>query len=154
MLDSTDRRILAELTADARLSNKELAARVHLAPSSCHARVQRLLDDGVLRGFHADVDPKVLGVGIRTLMAVRLADHGEKNSRRVIDLFTALPEVVDVFLVAGNDDLFLHVAVRDTDHLRDVALEHVGGLPEVADVRTVLVYEHHHKPGFPDLLDR
>ena len=153
MLDRTDRQIVAALAEDARLSNKELAARVNLAPSSCHARVQRLRDTGVLRGFHADIDPKALGVGLRTLVAVRLADHGEKNSRTVIDHFRSLPEVVDVFLVAGNDDLFLHVAARDTDHLRDIAMRQVGGREEVADVRTVLVYEHHRRPSFPDLLD-
>ena len=153
MLDRIDRQIVAELAQDARLSNKELAARVHLAPSSCHARVQRLREDGVLRGFHADVDPKALGVGLRTLVAVRLADHGEKNSRAVIDHFLELPEIVDVFLVAGNDDLFLHVAARDTDHLRELAMGNIGGRTEVADVRTVLVYEHHRRPTFPDLLD-
>jgi len=152
MLDRTDRQIIAELTQDARISNKELAARIHLAPSSCHARVQRLCDEGVLRGFYADVDPEALGVGLRTLIAVRLADHGEKNGRAVIEHFRGLPEVVDLFLVAGVDDLFLHVAVRDTDHLREVAFDKIGGRSEVADVRTSLIYEHHRRPGFPDLL--
>ena len=156
-LDRTDRRILAELTQDARLTNKELAARVHLAPSSCHARVARLVERGVLTGFHAAVAPRALGVELRTLVAVRLADHGEKHSRAVIDFVRGLPEVVDVFLTAGNDDLFLYVAVRDTDHLREVVLETIGGLPEVADIRSALVYEHHRRAGYPDLsgeLDR
>ncbi|MHC4262638.1 MAG: Lrp/AsnC family transcriptional regulator [Planctomycetota bacterium] len=151
-LDRTDRLILRELTHNARLTNKELAARVHLAPSSCHARVARLTDRGVLRGSHADIDPKALGVGLRTLVAVRLADHGEKRSRKVIDQVRELPEVVDVFLTAGHDDLFLHVAVRDTDHLREIVLDTIGSLPEVADIRSSLIYEHHRRAAFPDLL--
>jgi DNA-binding Lrp family transcriptional regulator len=151
-LDRTDRQLLAALVEDARLTNKELAARVHLAPSSCHARVQRLIERGVLRGHHAEVHPAALGIGLRAVVAVRLADHGEKHSARIIEFLRGLPEVIDVFLTAGNDDLFLHVAVRDTDHLRRVVLERIGGRSEVADIRTALVYEHHRRPGWPDLL--
>ena len=149
-LDRTDREILAALQEDARITNKELAARVHLAPSSCHARVRRLTEEGVLRGFHADADPRALGIGLQTIVLVRLADHAEKKTAAVLGFVRAIPEVVDTFLVAGKDDLLLHVAVRDTEHLREVVLETIGAHPDVADVHTSLVYEHFRK-GLPDL---
>ena len=74
-LDRIDRAILAALQQNARLANKELSARVGLAESSCHERVKRLVQSGVLRGFHAEVDPRALGVGLQALVAVRLARH-------------------------------------------------------------------------------
>ena len=93
-LDRTDFEILAHLQKNARLSNKELAARVGLAPSSCLERVRRLVERRVLRGFHADVDPAALGIEIEAMIAVRLVRH----SRKDVDQFRAhvmgLPEVV------------------------------------------------------------
>ncbi|MEM7310121.1 MAG: Lrp/AsnC family transcriptional regulator [Planctomycetota bacterium] len=150
-LDRTDRDILALLQKDARISNKELAAAVHLAPSSCHTRVRRLEEAGVLKGAHADVDPGALGVGLRTIVMVRMADHAEKKTALLQDFLLRLPEVVDLFLIAGQDDLLLHVAVRDTDHLRALVMDTIGARPEVADIHTSLIYEHVRKPGFPDL---
>ncbi len=99
------------------------------------------------------MDYECFDVEVSDKVAVRLADHGEKNSRAVIDHFLELPEIVDELSGSGGDDLFLHVAARDTDHLRELAMGKIGGRTEVADVRTVLVYEHHRRPTFPDLLD-
>jgi DNA-binding Lrp family transcriptional regulator len=152
-LDRTDREILARLQKDARISNKELAAEVHLAPSSCHGRVRRLESLGVLRGAHADVDPKALGAGMRCVVMVRLVDHAEKQTAPLQAYLAGLPEIVDLFLIAGHDDLLLHVAVRDTDHLRMLVMDAIGSRSEVADIHTSLIYEHVTRAGYPDLLD-
>ena len=152
-LDRTDRAILERLQKDARTSNKELAAAVHLAPSSCHGRVRRLESLGVLRGAHADVDPRALGVGLRCVVMVRLVDHAEKKTAELQRYLRGIPEIVDMFLIAGHDDLLLHVAVRDTDHLRTLVMDAIGARPEVADIHTSLIYEHVRRAGFPDLLD-
>lgn len=151
-LDAIDRRLLLLLQADGRRSNKELAGLVGLAPSSCHARLERLAREGHLRGVHAEVRARSLGVGLETLVQVRLADHGEKHGRPVIEFLRGLPEVLDLYLVAGQVDLVVHVAVRDTDHLRAVVFDRIGARPEVADVNTALIYEHHRAAGYPDLL--
>lgn len=79
-LDRIDRAILAHLQKNARLSNKELAAKVGLAPSSCLARVQRLTKQGVIKGFHAFVDPQALGIGLQALVAVKLKQHSRRRS--------------------------------------------------------------------------
>jgi DNA-binding Lrp family transcriptional regulator len=151
-LDAIDRRLLLLLQEDGRRSNKELAGLVGLAPSSCHARLERLFREGHLCGVHAEVRARSLGVGLETLVQVRLADHGEKHGRPVIEFLRGLPEVLDLYLVAGQVDLVVHVAVRDTDHLRAVVFDRIGARPEVADVNTALIYEHHRAAGYPDLL--
>lgn len=148
-LDRIDFAILAALQNDGRLSNKELAAQVGLAPSSCLARVKRLVDSGILRGFHADIDPRALGVGLQALISVRLAQH----SRELLESFRAhvltLPETLALFHVAGADDFLVHVAVRDADHLRDLALDAFTRRREVARLETSLVFEYTHKGTLP-----
>lgn len=149
LLDRIDFGIIAALQKDARLSNKELAARVKLAPSSCLERVRRLTRQGVLRGAHADVSPQALGVGLQALVFVRLRRH----SRPVVDRFRKhvleLTESVGLFHVTGQYDFLVHVAVRDADHLRDLALDAFTTRPEVAQLETHLIFERAEKGGLP-----
>ena len=141
-LDRADLAILSELQRNARLPNKKLAERVGLAPSTCLERVRRLLDLGVLRGFHAEVDPVAMGIGIQAMIAVSLTKH----SRDLVESFRAhalsRPEVLAVFHVAGANDFLLHVVVRDSDHLRDLALDAFTTRPEVARLETHLIFDH------------
>jgi DNA-binding Lrp family transcriptional regulator len=140
-LDRIDCDILNLLQKDARLSNKELAAAVGLAPSSCLARVQRLRSEGVLRGAHAAVDPQALGVGLQALIAVQLRQHSRAQVKAFWKHALGLPEVLAVFHVAGTHDFQVHVAVRDAHHLRDLALDAFTTRPEVAHIQTSLIFE-------------
>lgn len=140
-LDRIDCDILSLLQKDARLSNKELAAAVGLAPSSCLTRVQRLRSAGVLRGAHADVDPTALGVGLQALIAVQLRQHSRAQVKAFWKHALGLPEVLSVFHVAGTHDFQVHVAVRDAHHLRDLALDAFTTRPEVAHIQTSLIFE-------------
>lgn len=148
-LDRMDCEILAALQNDARLSNKELAAAVGLAPSTCLERVRRLREAGVLRSFRAELDAAAVGVGLQAMIAVRLRQH----SRDLVDAFRAhvvgLPEVVALYHVAGADDFLVHVAVRDAAHLRDLALDAFTRREEVAHLQTSLVFEHTRTAGLP-----
>lgn len=150
-LDRIDFDILALLQKDARRSNKELAAVVGLAPSSCLARVQRLREAGVLKGFHAEVDPEYLGIGLQSLIAVQL----QKHSRPIVKAFwkhvLGLPEVLAVFHVTGEYDFQIHVAVRDAHHLRDLALDAFTTRPEVSRIATSLIFESIRKTELPKL---
>lgn len=145
-LDRIDREILAALQKDARLANNALAAQVGVAPSTCLERVRSLRARGILRGFHADVALNPLSRGLEAIVAVRVRAH----ARALVEQFRAhalgLPEVVQVFHVTGADDFLLHVAVRDTDALRDFVLDHLAARPEVAHVETRVVYEHARRP--------
>jgi DNA-binding Lrp family transcriptional regulator len=148
-LDRIDFEIVRLLQNDARLSNKEVAARVGLAPSTCLGRVRRLTAERVLRGFHAEAEPRALGIGLQALLFVRLARH----SRRQVEAFRAhalsLRETVALYHVGGRHDFLVHLAVRDADHLRDIALEGFTTRREVAHLETHLLFERISKPELP-----
>jgi DNA-binding Lrp family transcriptional regulator len=152
-LDRTDRRLIDELQRNARISNKELAERVGLAPSTCLERVRALRARGVVRGFHAEIDREVLGRSLEAMIAVRVRPH----SRPRVDAFwehaLTLPEVIEVFHMTGADDFLLHVGVADTDALRDFVLDRLAARPEVGHIETSLVYQHATRPALEPLYD-
>jgi DNA-binding Lrp family transcriptional regulator len=150
-LDRTDRGLIALLTNDARRSNKQLAAAVGIAPSTCSERLRRLQEAGVFRGFHADVDPDALNIGLQSMIAIRLRRHGVDEVGVFQSKALALPEVVAISHVTGANDFLVHVVVRDSDHLRDLAVSSFTSWPEVAHIETALIFEHVSKPGLPDL---
>ena len=141
-LDRFDVAILAALRKNARISNKRLAETVGLAQSTCLERVRRLVELGVLRGFHADIELAPLDMGMQALIAVRMREH----SRELVDSFRAyaltLPQVLGVFHVSGADDFLVHVAVRDSHELRDLALDAFTTRPEVDRIETRIIFEH------------
>jgi len=139
--DRIDFALIELLQKDARLSNKELATAVGLAPSSCLARVQRLRSEGVIKGAHAEVDPEAMGVGLQALIAVQLRQHSRAQVKAFWKHVLGLPEVLMVFHVAGTHDFQVHVAVRDAHHLRDLALDAFTTRSEVAHIQTSLIFE-------------
>ncbi|MEM7156763.1 MAG: Lrp/AsnC family transcriptional regulator [Myxococcota bacterium] len=144
MLDRIDRSLVSALQNNARLSNKELAARVGLAPSSCLERVRRLQSSGVIRGVHADIDPHAVGIGLQAMVAIRLGQHARETLEALRNHLVERPEVVAMYHVGGAADFLIHVAVRDTTHLRDFAFDQLTSRPEVAHLETSLIYEHTH----------
>ena len=149
-MDRIDNAILVSLQNQGRMSNKELAAAVGLAPSSCLERVRRLQERGIITGFHAEIDPAAVGIGLQAFVSVRLAQH----TRDVLDGFrdhiAALPEVVSVYHVAGQDDFMVHVAVRDAEHLKNLTLDGFTTRTEVTRIHTALVYEHISESAWPN----
>ncbi|MFT7677663.1 MAG: DNA-binding Lrp family transcriptional regulator [Planctomycetota bacterium] len=141
-LDRIDFGILVALRKDARISNKELAALVQLAPSSCLERVRRLRSSGALRGFHADVDPEALGIGLEALISVRIQRHSRDQLEQFQAHVLSLPETTHVYHVAGANDFLVHVQVRDAAHLRDLALDSFTTRPEVEHMETNLIFSH------------
>ena len=150
-LDRIDRRLLRLLAKDARSSNKELAAAVGLAPSSCHARVRRLEREGHLRGYHASVDPEALGLRIRAMIFVQVARHTKEMLDAFWNYVRAQPEVVDTFYVAGSHDVLIHVAVRDVEHLRELVNERISSHEAIGHLETSLIFEHAHEPVPPEI---
>ena len=152
-LDRIDAALVAALQKDARMSNKELAAHVGLAASSCHTRVRRLVREGVFRGFHADVVPEVLGIGLEALLFIRLGKHSRETVQRFSAHVRQLNEVREVIHVAGAMDFVVRVAVPDANALRDLVVDSFADREDVAHVETSLIFEHaraHEKPNFID----
>jgi DNA-binding Lrp family transcriptional regulator len=150
-LDKIDRELVVALQRNARASNKELAALVGLAPSTCLERLRRLRERGVVRGFHADVDPVLLGRPIQAIIAVRMRLHSRELIDELVEHVLELPETVALFHVGGADDYLVHVAVQDTGHLRDLVLDDFTARPEVEHVETRLIFEHRRKPALEPL---
>jgi Lrp/AsnC family leucine-responsive transcriptional regulator len=116
-LDETDRRLLIELQADARLSLAELGRRVGLSAPAVAERVRRLTDEGVIRGFRTDVDPRALGYALSAIVRVRPAP---RQLQKVAELARETPEVVECHRITGEDCYFLKAHVRDVEHLEEV----------------------------------
>ncbi|HET9171057.1 MAG TPA: Lrp/AsnC family transcriptional regulator [Actinospica sp.] len=141
-LDEIDRAILRMLAADARTPNATIAEYVGIAPSTCHGRIRALRERGVVRGFHADIDPAALGLGLQAMIAVQLNVHSRAQINAFISHVPKLPGVVSVYHVAGSDDYLLHIAVRDSEALREFVLDHLTGHPAVRHTETSLIFAH------------
>jgi DNA-binding Lrp family transcriptional regulator len=150
-LDRTDFGILRLLQNNASLSNKQIAAAVGLAPSSAHERLKRLRDDGVLRGTHADVEPKAMGIGLEALFLIELSKHERGGVDRFMAEVVEIPEVRSAFLITGRYDFVVHVVARDMRHLKDLALDRFTNRPGVTRIETSIIYEARVRHELPQL---
>jgi DNA-binding Lrp family transcriptional regulator len=141
-VDHVDRRILSLLHADARMTNSALAEELDIAPSTCHGRVRRLVESGVIRGFYADIDPTAVGLPLQAMISVSLQSHARGKIRDFIQQIRRRPQVMDVYFLAGTDDFILHVAARDTEDLRSFVVENLNSDADVAGTQTSLIFEH------------
>ncbi|MQA03414.1 MAG: winged helix-turn-helix transcriptional regulator [Streptosporangiales bacterium] len=141
-LDDIDHRILKHLARDARIPNNTLAEHVGIAPSTCLGRVRALRERGVIRGYHADIDPVALGRPIQAMIAVRLQAHARGHISQFAARVAALPDVLNVFFLAGPMDFYIHLAAATTHDLRDFVVINLSGDPDVANTETNLIFEH------------
>ncbi|UGB37303.1 Lrp/AsnC family transcriptional regulator [Frateuria soli] len=148
-LDRIDFAILRELRKNARLPNKLLAERVGVAPSTALERVRRLREQGAICGYHAEVAPAALGIGLQAMISVRLARHARADLDGFGRYLSTLREVLAFYHVAGANDYLLHVAVRDSDQLRDFALDAFTTRTEVAHIETSLIFSFRRNVDLP-----
>lgn len=137
-LDDVDRRILAALAHDGRMSVRALAEHVHVSRTNAYARLERLVRDRVITGFRAEVAPARAGLGTSAYVAIQI----EQNTWREVS--TALAEVRYIehaALLGGDHDVLALVRAPDNEALRDVVLGRVQGIPGVLSTRTWLVFE-------------
>ena len=145
-LDQVDRRIVSLLRRDARMPNSRLAELTGIAPSTCLARVRSLVDRGVITGFTARVNPAALGLGLEALISVTIRTGARQRITEFRDDLEHRPEVRQLFFLGASEDFVLHLAVRDTDALREFVVEQLSAHPAVASTRTSLVFQHHENP--------
>lgn len=140
-LDATDQALVALLRRDGRLPNNELARRVGIAPSTCLGRVRSLMERGVVRGIHADVDPRVLGHALQAMIAVSLTRESRSSLADFGPAMCRRDYVLNSFYVSGSYDYLLHVGCAGPDALRDIVNE-ISALPTVSGTETHLIFEH------------
>jgi DNA-binding Lrp family transcriptional regulator len=132
-LDSVDRALLIELQKDARQTNKALAEKVGVAPSTCLERIRELRGRGVVRRFRADVEPSGVGRPMEAILSIQQRASQRQTTEALLRHAATLPETVRVMALTGTTDFIVHVAVRDMEHLRDL----VWGLLERRDIGRV-----------------
>ncbi len=141
-MDELDSAIVANLQRDARQTNRDLARTLGIAPSTCLERVRALRDRGVITGYRAEVSLPALNRHVQALLHVQI----RPLSREVITGFkqyvTPLPEVLSVFVVAGSDDLIVHVAVPGIDELHAFLMDKFSKRREVVGFRSSIIYQH------------
>jgi DNA-binding Lrp family transcriptional regulator len=137
-LDELDTAILRELQVDARRTNRDIAAAVGVSPTTALDRTRGLRERGVIRGALLDVDLGGIGRPVQALIAVRIRPPSRRNIEGFRDWVSTLPETVG----SGSEDFLIHVAVEDNDRLYAFVIDRLTQRPEIADVRTSVVYEH------------
>lgn len=137
MIDDIDRRILELLQHDARIANAAIARDVGLAPSAVFQRIRKLESTGVIRGYHAHLDPAALDRGLLAFITVQTGEGA--RAKETASMLSSIREVLEVHRVVGEDCFFLKVRVRDAAALGDLLDEQIQRLPAVASTRTTIV---------------
>ncbi|MDI6023318.1 Lrp/AsnC family transcriptional regulator [Leucobacter sp. UT-8R-CII-1-4] len=145
-LDDVDRQIIGQLQLNGRMTNAELAERVGIAPSTCVARVRSLVSRKIITGFTAAVNPAVMGMTLQVLVSVTIRSGARQRIAEFSDELRALPEVLQLFFLGGVEDFIIHLAARDSDHVRDFVMEHLSAHPAVSSTRTSIMFSHHQNP--------
>ncbi len=135
-MDKTDAAILNELRKDARIPNRTLAEKVHLSPSAALGRVNRLKREGFIRSFETRLDHRKLGCALAVFVELSI----EKNvgDTRIGELLTRIPEVLEIYAVAGEGDYLLKIVTTDSEALRKL-MYRIGAIPGVRSSRTTLL---------------
>lgn len=135
-LDATDRRILAELQKDGRMTNADLSERVNLSPSACHRRVQRLEDDGFIAAYVALLDARMLGKPTTVFVEITL----ESQAEDLLDGFerevAKVPDILECHLTAGTADYLIKIVVEDTEDFARIHRRFLSRLPGVAKMQS------------------
>lgn len=140
-LDPVDLQILAALQNNARLPNKELAASVGVAASTCLDRVNRLRETGVILGYGVKVDPEKLGRPLQALLYVRVQPHRRPLVDPFVEHVLAQPETRELYHLTGPDDFLVHVAAESAHALQRLVLDELTARDEVALVHTNLIFQ-------------
>ncbi|MFF6907444.1 Lrp/AsnC family transcriptional regulator [Streptomyces sp. NPDC012389] len=137
-LDAIDRDILRILQTDGRASIRSVAERVHVSRANAYARINRLVEDGVIRGFGARVDHERAGQGASAYITLKIVQNSWRTVREQLQ---ALPGATHIALVSGDFDVLLLVHTPDNRALRELVLTRIQSIPEVLSTRTLLVFE-------------
>ncbi len=136
-LDRKDKQILAVLQESGRISNAELAERVHLSPSACLRRVKALEDSGVIAGYVALLDPRTIGRGTDTFVEITLKSQAEDALDAFEQAVERTPEIMECYLMAGDADYLLRVATSGPGDYERIHREVLARMPGVARLRSI-----------------
>ena len=152
-VDRTDQRILALLSNDARMTNKELSFEVGLAASSVHERLKRLQDSGLIAGTYTDVRLDRLGLALKAILFIQMAEHQKTELDRFLREILKIPEVRAGRMIGGRFDAIVEVVTRDTSHLHRLVVERFSSREEISRIETSIVFESVEQRDLADTLE-
>ncbi|WP_170327260.1 Lrp/AsnC family transcriptional regulator [Ruegeria arenilitoris] len=135
-VDTTDRKILAALQRDGRMSNAELSEQVNLSPSACHRRVQRLEADGYIRNYVALLDARKMNVPTTVFVEITLQGQAEELLDAFEKAVARIPDVLECHLMAGTADYILKVVAENTEDFARIHRQYLSRLPGVAQMQS------------------
>lgn len=139
-MDDRDRRILAALQANGRISNQDLADQVHLSPSPCLRRVRQLEGSGVIQGYTTLVDEEAYGLTVTAFVRVRLQLHTTASIRAFEDAISRMDAVLDCYVMTGEADYLLRVLVPDLKAYEAFVRRELHAVPGIASIDTSFAY--------------
>ena len=149
-LDRIDRRILADLQADGRMTNVELARRAGISAPPCLRRVRALEEAGFIKGYHAEIDPGALGYNVTVFAHVGLNSQAETDLKSFEDLVKGWPEVRECHMLAGETDFLLKVVAHDWDDYQRFLTTRLTAAPNISHVKSALAIRTSKlQPGVP-----
>jgi len=149
-LDRIDRRILADLQADGRMTNVELARRAGISAPPCLRRVRALEEAGYIKGYRALLDEKLLGYEVTVFAMVHLSSQAEADLRAFEDLVLAWPEVRECHMLAGETDFLLKIVAHDWDDYQRFLTTKLTAAPNISHVKSSLAIRTSKlQPGVP-----
>lgn len=149
-LDRIDRRILADLQADGRMTNVELARRAGISAPPCLRRVRALEEAGYIKGYHAEIEPHALGFNVTVFAHVGLNSQAEADLRAFEDLVLGWPEVRECHMLAGETDFLLKIVAHDWDDYQRFLTTRLTAAPNISHVKSSLAIRNSkHQPGVP-----
>lgn len=135
-LDQIDQKILTHLQENARITNAELAEKVGLSPTPCLRRLRRLETDGVIKGYHTEINREILGVNVTVLILVKLEREDDATLRQFEAQIKTRPEVMECYLVTGKFDYFIRVVIPTLAAYETFLSETILRMPKVATVES------------------
>ncbi len=149
-LDTTDWRIIKELTANGRMTNVQLARRVGITPPPCLRRVRALENAGLIRGYHADVDRVALGYELTVIVMVALHSQSEADLRAFENTVLSWPLVRECYMMSGEIDFYLKCIAPSMTVFQEFLIDQLTAAPNVASVKTsVSIKQTKYEPGVP-----
>ncbi len=135
-LDTFDRKIIAALAPNGRLTTVEVAAQVGLSPSACTRRLQALEAEGVIAGYRAVIDPSAVGLGITAFVEITLDRQNDDSLRAFEAALRKCPNVLSCHLMSGTSDYLIRIAARDLPDFERLHANVLGHLPGVARIES------------------
>ncbi len=138
-LDNIDRKILEILQANSNITNAHLAKEIGLSPAPTLERVNKLENSGVIKSYHAVIDPSTVGIGVSTFVMVTLKGHNKDNINKFITAINKINEVVECHHITGAGDFILKVVSADISSYQQLMLDHVSNIEVVDSLQSMVI---------------